>query len=116
MRAMASKDSLLGTLARWLGLTVVLGSGVGALISAHRGVTLEEFAVAAAISMLYSAMIGLPAMLVFPRLRPRIYGKPELTQWLTYLGVLLAITAVGTLVAGLVLVTLGVVPLDELWS
>jgi hypothetical protein len=47
MRAMASKDSLLGTLARWLGWTVVLGTGVGALISAHRGVTLEEFVVTA---------------------------------------------------------------------
>jgi len=116
MRAMASKDSLLGTLARWLGWTLVLGSAVGALISAHRGVTLEEFAVTAAISMLYSATIGLPAMLVFPRLRPRIYGKPELTQWLIYLGVLFTITAVGTLVAGLVLVAVGVASLDKLWS
>src|SRR4051812_26709669 len=116
MRAMASKDSLLGMLARWLLLSLMLGSVVGALLSAHRGVTLEEFAITAAVSMLYSATIGLPAMLVFPRLRPRIYGKPELTQWLTYLGVLLAITAVGTLVAGLVLVALGVASLDELWS
>jgi len=104
------------TLLRWLGLSLVLGGAMAALLSAHRGATLAEFGATAAVSALYSASIGLPALLVFPRLRPRIYGRPELSQWLIYLGTLLAITAIGTLVAGLVLVAVGFASLDELWS
>jgi signal transduction histidine kinase len=113
---MASTPSLPRTLLRWLALSLLLGGAVGGVLSAHRGATLEEFASLVAISGLYSASIGLPAMIVFPRLRPRIYGRPELSQWLAYLGVLLAITAVGTLMAGLVLVALGVASLGELGS
>jgi sensor histidine kinase YesM len=104
------------TLLRLLGLSVLLGGAMAGVLSAHRGASLKQFAISAAISSLYSALIGLPAMLVFPRLRPRIYGRPELSQWLIYLGTLLTITAIGTFVAGLVLVGIGVATLDEVGS
>jgi sensor histidine kinase YesM len=116
MQKMASADSLRQALARWFLLSIFLGGVLGALLSAHRGATLEEFAITTAISTLYSAAIGLPAMLVFRRLRPRISTRGELTQWLMYFGILLAVTAGGTLAAGLVLVAVGFASLDELWS
>jgi two-component system, LytTR family, sensor histidine kinase AlgZ len=113
---MTRSSPLLRTLLRWLGLSLLLGSAMAAVLSAHRGATLAEFATTAAISSLYSASIGLPAMLVFPRLRPRIFGRPELSQWLIYLGTLLVITVVGILVAGLLLVAVGVATFDAVWS
>jgi sensor histidine kinase YesM len=103
-------------LLRWIGLSLVLGGAMAAVLTAHGGASLDEFAGIAAISALYSASIGLPAMLVFPRLRPRIYGRPELSQWLIYLVTLLAITVVGTLVAGLVLVAVGFATFADVWS
>jgi sensor histidine kinase YesM len=113
---MASIPSLGQTLWRWVALSVLLGCAVAVALSAYDGDSFAGFATTAGISILYSAAIGLPAMLVFPRIRPRIYGRPELSQWLMYLGTLLAITAAGTLAAGLVLVALGVGTLDQLWS
>lgn len=112
---MPGNAPLIVTLARWLVLSVLLGVVVGALLSAGRG-TLADFVVSAAISTLYSASIGLPVMLVFRWLRPPLPGRSELAQWLIYLGILLSITAAGTLVSGLVLVALGLAKLDEVWS
>lgn len=103
------------TLLRWLGLSLLLGAALAAVLSAHRGASLAQFATTAGVSALYAASIGMPAMLVFPRLKPRIFGRPELSQWLIYLGTLMAITAVGIFVAGLVLVAVGVATLHELW-
>jgi signal transduction histidine kinase len=116
MPEMARADSLLPWLARWLALSLVLGGAVGALLSARRGATLGDFASNTAISILFSASIGLPTMLAFRGLRSRIAGLPELPQWLAYFGVLLAITAVGALAASLVLVATGQLSLDALWS
>lgn len=113
---MTGPSSLPRTLVRWLALSVLLGAAMSAVLSAHRGASLAEFATTAAVSSLYSASIGLPAMLVFPRLRPRIFGRPELSQWLIYLGTLLVITLVGIFVAGLVLVAVGVATLHGVWS
>jgi signal transduction histidine kinase len=113
---MRSTPPLGQTLWRWFALSVLFGCAVGAVLSAYTGASLESFASTAAISVFYSAVIGLPAMLIFPRMRPRLYGRPELMQWLAYLGTLLAISLVGTLVAGLALVAVGISTLDELWT
>jgi sensor histidine kinase YesM len=111
----ARRDPLARALARWLALTLLLGVVVGALLSAHRGLTLGQFARLAAVSALYASSIGLPATLVFRRLGPWMSGRSELTRWLLYFAILLAITAAGTLVAGLVLVALGQASSDDLW-
>src|SRR5690349_10353458 len=111
---MPGNAPLIVALARWLGLSVVLGLVVGALLMAGRG-TLTDLVVAWAVSTLYSASIGLPVMLVFRRLRLPLPGRSELQQWLIYLGILLSITAAGTLFSGLVLVAVGVAALDQLW-
>ncbi len=96
--------------------SVGLGFFVGALMSFGRGFELVQFALFVAVSTLYSASIGLPATIALMHLRPRLYGRPELRQWLTYVGVILACTLFGTLFTRLVLVACGLMTLDEMWG
>jgi sensor histidine kinase YesM len=112
---MAGQDSLPRALVRSIALCVLLGVVVGALLSAHRRATLAQLATLTAISVLYASTVGLPAMLVFRRVRPRLSGQPGTGRRLLHLAILLAITAVGALVAGLVLVAVGQSTLAELW-
>jgi hypothetical protein len=79
---MTSPPSWPVTLLRWLGLSLLLGSALAGVLSAHRGASLAQFATTAGVSALYSASIGLPARLLFPRLGPLIEDRPELSQWL----------------------------------
>lgn len=113
---MSSPPSLRRLLVYWGVGSVVLGSVIGALLSAARGGTLGDFAATAAISMLYSAAIGLPAMLVFRWLPARVRERAEITQWLIYAGAILVISAAGTLIAGLILVAVRLATLAELWD
>jgi two-component system, LytTR family, sensor histidine kinase AlgZ len=115
MGPVASTVSWLRALARWLAMSLLLGCVLGVLLSARRGVTLEDVVVSAAVSTLYSASTGLPVMVALRRLRPRLAARPPVTQWLVYIVVLFAIAAAGTLVAGLVLVGLGLWSLHGLW-
>jgi sensor histidine kinase YesM len=115
MAPMADQDPLPRALARWIALCVLVGVVVSALLSAYRRATLTQLATLTAISVLYSSTIGLPAMLVFRRVRPRLLGQPVARRWLLQLAMLLAITAAGALVAGLVLVALGRSTLAALW-
>jgi sensor histidine kinase YesM len=115
MCTMTSRPSWPVTLLRWLGLSLLLGSALSGVLSAQRGASWAQFATTAAVSTLYSASIGLPARFVFSRLGPLIAGRTGLSQWLIYFGALLAITAVGIFVAGLLLVAVGVVTLDDIW-
>src|ERR1043165_4169314 len=116
MRPMSSAPTWPVTLLRWLGLSLLLGTALAGVLSAHRGASFRQFAITAGVSALYSASISLPARLVFPRLQPRIFGRPELSQWLIYLGTLLAITLVGIFAAGLLLAAVGVATLHAVWS
>jgi sensor histidine kinase YesM len=115
MPEMVSPVPLSRALVRWLALSVGLGGVVGAVVSARRGATAASFAEAAAISTLYAASIGLPMMLMFRRLRPRLSGSIQLGQWALYVGVLLGATTGGSLVASLALIALDAVSLDLLW-
>jgi sensor histidine kinase YesM len=99
---------------RWFGLCVLLGVVIGALLSARRGVSLEDFATRSAISTLYTSMVALPVMLVLRRFGPQLPLQRGLARWLLYLGVLLAFTAGGTLAASVVLIALGRLSRDEL--
>jgi len=105
---------------RWAVLTLLAGAFVGLLYTAISGgpddFTLLHVAISAAISTLYSAAIGLPAMLALRFLRPRVRGRSGIAQWVLHLAVLFAASALGTLAAGLALVAVGLQPLDELWS
>jgi signal transduction histidine kinase len=109
-------DSLAKKTLTLLVMSLGLGLCVGALISVGAGFEPVQFAVNAAVSTLYSASIGVPAMIVLTRLKPRLFGKPELRQWLTYAGVILTTAAVGTLFARFVLAALGLITFEEMWS
>jgi signal transduction histidine kinase len=115
MCPMSSAPTWPVTLLRWLGLSLLLGSALAAVLSAHRGASLAQFATTAGVSTLYTASIGLPARLVFPRLGPLIAGWTGLLQWLIYLGTLLVIAVVGIFAAGLLLVAVGVTTFDAIW-
>ena len=108
------------TIARSLGGTLILCMGMGiacgVLFSIPGGAGLVQLAVNVCVSTLYSASIGVPAMLVFRYAGPRLHGTPQLRQWLTYAGILLGVTAAGTLVARLVFVALGLMSLEAMWS
>jgi sensor histidine kinase YesM len=105
----STRRSLLQT----TGLALALSLAVGFLLALRR-LSLESFAIHTAVSLLYSLAIGLPATLVFDRLKPRI-GRPLLVQWAIYAGVLLTIVLVSSAVVGLVLVLVGLVEWNELW-
>lgn len=91
------------------GVSVVLG-----LVFSLRDPTPRRFAQYAGISLLYGLSIGVPATLIFRRLRPAIH-RPVLRQWLIYVGVMLAIVLIASLFAGLVLVAVGLVDAAALW-
>ncbi|HET7505685.1 MAG TPA: histidine kinase [Kofleriaceae bacterium] len=110
----ASAGSWLRSLVRWLAAALVIAIVVGALLSVGHG-TFADFLRRTSTSMVYASLIGLPAMLLFPRLGPRMAQWQPLRRWLTYLGVLLVIIAAGTLAAGLVLVAIGRQSMGELW-
>jgi sensor histidine kinase YesM len=114
MSEMTNPTPLPRAIATWLATSVALGAVVGAVFSARRGGSFGDFVQTGAISTLYAASIGLPSMLVFRRLRLRLGGRIELSQWAIYLGVLLATTLGGTLIASLILVAAGVVSFDLL--
>ena len=93
-----------------LGLSVLLG-----LVLSLPQVGVVELAIKTGVSMLYATAIGVPATVIFDRLQPRLYGRPALKQWGTYLGVLFAIVLVASLVVGVVLVLIGLVESSRLW-
>src|SRR6185295_9108285 len=92
MSEMTSPTPLPRAIATWLVASVVMGAVVGAVFSARRGGSVGDFVQTAAISTLYAGSIGLPSMLLFRRLRLRLGGRIEISQWAIYLGVLLGVT------------------------
>lgn len=86
-----------------------------ALMFTPREPSLVRFAVNMGVSLMYSLAIGLPATLIFGRLKPRL-GRSAFRQWAMYLGVLIAIVLVASLVVGIVLVALGLVAPSALWA
>src|SRR5439155_16245541 len=98
-----------------LGLAVAMSVCVGALFSIGDGLASTTMAINTAIAMLYSMSIGVPATLIFPRIKPRLFGRPQLSQWLAYIGTLLAITLCGTLATRFVLFAIGLATWSELW-
>lgn len=93
---------------------LVIGAALGVLFSL-RDPSPARIAIQGGISLLYALSIGIPATLIFGRLKPRI-GRPALRQWVVYLGILTAIVLVASLFVGLVLVGVGLVELSRLWQ
>jgi two-component system LytT family sensor kinase len=94
--------------------SLVLSVALGVLFTL-RAPSVLAFAVATGVSLMYSLAIGLPATLIFGRLRPQL-ASTAFRQWAIYLGVLAAIVLVASLLVGLVLVAVGLVELDRLWD
>lgn len=67
------------------------------------------------VSFMYTFAIGLPATLIFSRLRPHL-ARSAFRQWAIYLGVLAIIVLVASLVVGLTLAAVGLVEAGELWA
>lgn len=94
--------------------SLVLSVALGVLFTL-RAPSVLAFAVATGVSLMYSLAIGLPATLIFGRLRPQL-ASTAFRQWAIYLGVLAAIVLVASLLVGLILVAVGLVELDRLWD
>jgi LytS/YehU family sensor histidine kinase len=104
-------------LARMLGIAVAMGIAVGAIFSiGDGGIEPLALAINSAVATLYGITIGVPTMLAFRALRPRLSGTPELKQWLIYVGVLLGTTILGTLAARLVLALAGLITMQQMWE
>src|SRR5678816_313761 len=99
---------------QWTLLAVGLSVLLGFLLSLGH-LSWPQFAVNAAISFVYSMSIGLPANLIFHRLKPRLHGRPALRQWGIYLGVMLAIVLVASMFVGVLMVVVGLVEASRLW-
>ena len=93
-----------------LGLSILLG-----LLFSLPEVRFARFAINTGVSLMYSLAIGLPANVIFHRLKPRI-GGPALKQWGIYLGVMLAIVLVASAFVGAVLVVIGLVDASRMWE
>jgi signal transduction histidine kinase len=89
---------------------------VGVLVSIGRGDDAAPLWVAIGVSTLYSAMIGVPAMVVLRALRDWMFARRGLRAWLRYFGVLALITALGLLAARLVLTAAGLLTVAEMWA
>jgi len=105
------------SLALTLGMAVLLGVVLAALLSVRNdGVDGGNFVVLAAVSILYSAAIGVPAMLILRRLKDWIFARRGLRAWFLYFGVIAAVTAAGTLAVRLAFTVAGLMTLDEMWG
>jgi signal transduction histidine kinase len=94
--------------------SAVLSLALGVLLTL-RDPSLLAFAVNVSVSLLYSLSIGLPATLIFGRLRPQL-ARSAFRQWAMYLGVLAAIVLVASLLVGVLLVLVGLVEPRQLWD
>lgn len=93
-------------------LAAVLGLVIAGIFTA-RG---DDFWPSWLISTIYGTSIGLPAVIVFDRLRGRLGTMREMSQWFVYTGTMLGVIAFGSAVTGLVLVAIGWVPLPAFWD
>ncbi len=101
------------SIVRLLALVAMMSVSLGAILSADHWGT---FPIRTAISAMYGLSIGLPATLLFRRMRPRLARLPQLRQWLAYLGMLMAITVVATVAIRGCMVALGLITLDQMWQ
>ena len=93
------------------GLSVLLG-----ILFSLPDPQLLEVAVNGGVSLMYSLAIGLPANVIFHRLKPRLGGRPALKQWAIYLGVMLVIVLVASAFVGGLLVVIGLVDASRMWE
>jgi two-component system, LytTR family, sensor histidine kinase AlgZ len=111
---MARTESLLTAVLRTLAIGMGLGVIVSAIFTASNG--WHHFGQSWVISVMYSLSIGVPAKLVFSAVGPRLHSRTGRFQWLTYLGLLLVMIALGSLVTGLANVAIGWLDLEDFWA
>ena len=110
------RDSLAAAILRMVGMCVVVGLALGGVLSGNRGGSFEDFLFTAAVSMLYSAAIGMPILIAFRLLGDRLGRASARKRWLLYTSVVVGCAAAGTLIAGLVLVVLDLQAIDDMWA
>jgi len=111
-----ARRSLGTAILRMLGMCVIAGVALGGILSANRDSSLADFAVTAAVSTLYSALIGIPILVAFRVLGDRFVRTTARKRWLIYMAVVVSCSAGGTLVGGLVLVALDLETLAGMWA
>lgn len=94
--------------------SVVLALGLGLLFTLRDPSPLA-FVLNVTVSLMYSLAIGLPATLIFSRIKPHL-ERSAFRQWAVYLGVLAAIVVVASLVVGVALVVVGLVEPADMWA
>jgi signal transduction histidine kinase len=108
-----ARDSLRRSIVETIAMCLAMSLLVGFLFSIGH-LTLERVLGNSSISALYALSIGVPANVIFHRLRPRLHGRPALGQWSIYAGVMLVLIGVGSVVSGTVLVVVGVADASQL--
>jgi LytS/YehU family sensor histidine kinase len=91
-------------------VTLAVSASIAAIITAGRG---DGFSMSFAISLAYCLLIGVPSMLIFPRLR---LGNSALRQWLVYVALVVAFTVIATFTIRGTLVAIGVIDLEGMWA
>jgi len=77
---------------------------------------LEVFPYYALVSLMYGVAMGVPVMLMYRWLRPRLHRQSELIQWLVYMAVLIAIVVIATLFVQGILTMVGLMTSATMWS
>jgi two-component system, LytTR family, sensor histidine kinase AlgZ len=91
-----------------VGLTLVVGAATGLLLALSQGdSSLGRIARTTAIGLVYSTIIGLPAWAVMDRLFEALTPRGALLRWTVVIAVLLALSAAGCALAGLLFLAIG---------
>jgi two-component system sensor histidine kinase AlgZ len=100
-----------------LALMVAVGGAAGLLMALSQGATsVVPIARTIGISVIYSAMIGLPAWMVMDRLFHRLASRSALVRGGLAVAALAVLSGVGCAVAGLLFIAIGWMPADEYWD
>jgi len=112
----AKQKSFLRTLA--LILCINASSGLAVFVLnwlLSEGMTNAQLASALTTSLVYGNCCGTIMALVMPRIAPYCARKPFPLSWVSYLGILLALSAVGCLISVFILTRIGVFNRQDYW-
>jgi sensor histidine kinase YesM len=108
--------SLPQALARTLGLSAIVAVSFGAIFSiTGGGFSARELGVNALVAFVYSGLIGCSATVLFRRIGPRLARTPLLRHWLVMMAILLVLTVVCSLLAGLLFIAMRLSTAAQFW-
>jgi signal transduction histidine kinase len=103
------------TLRRAVVLAVVFGGACGLVFMPWDPPTLRGYGRAALISITYASLIGIPASVIFRVVGPRMEHRRPIVRWCVNVAATLALSVVGSLVAGLVFTAIGLFGGGHYW-